>query len=138
MTLRYLPLLLLPLLYGGCKEQYPVYAGYCQEKHHFPSCLHYAIFDPKEKQTIEKSFGIEENATCPYRVQLTKYYVGACDNPVIKSTGGDFNGYVRIEIKKDFKCYYKLQSDYKNDADAAFERVVNAIETERKRQKNSN
>ena len=139
MIRRYLPLLFLLLLFAGCKEEYPVYASFCDKNSSsFPSCLHYAILDSKDKSAVEKGFGLKDDPSCPYRVQLTKYYVGACDNPVIKSKGSDFNGYIRIEVKKDFKCYYKIQSDYKNDADAAFERVLKKIETERKAQRFSN
>ncbi len=139
MTFRYLLLLLILFLFGGCKEEYPVYASFCEQNTTaFPKCLHYAIMDKKEKHAIEKSFGLKDDAQCSYRVQLIKYYVGACDNPVVKSVGSDFNGYIRIEIKKGFKCYYKIQSDYKNDADAAFERVLKKIETERRAQKISN
>jgi hypothetical protein len=60
-------------------------------------------------------------------VELTRYHIGACDNPAVKSLGSDFNGYVRLEIKKSFKCHYKVQSDFKNDEDAAFERVLKKI-----------
>ena len=59
-------------------------------------------------------------------------------NPIVKSIGSDFDGYIRIEIKKGFKCYYKVQSDFKSDENAAFERVLKKIENEKKTQKNSN
>ena len=139
MSGRYTALLLLLFLLMGCKEEYPVYAAFCdQNSSKFPHCLHYAILDSHDKKAVEQSFGIKDDPGCPYRVQLTKYYVGACDNPLIKSRGSDFNGYIRVEIKKDFKCYHKIQSDYKNDADAAFKRVLKKIEEERKREKFSN
>ena len=87
-------------------------------------CLHYAVLDTQDKALLEKRFGLTDDPKCAYRVELTKYRVGSCNNPVVKSTGSDFNGYVRIEIKKGFKCYYKVQSDYKNDVNGAFERVL--------------
>jgi hypothetical protein len=89
-----------------------------------PKCLHYAILDKQDKDIVQKYFAVADDTTCSYRVELTKYHVGACNNPVVKSIGSDFDGYVRIEIKKGFKCYYKVQSDYKNDVDSAFERVL--------------
>ena len=80
-----------------------------------------------DKQQIQNAFGIEDNASCSYSVTLTRYHVGECDNPVVKSVGGDFNGYVRVEVKKGFKCYYKVQSDFKHDDTAAFSRVLKKI-----------
>jgi hypothetical protein len=139
MTYRYLLLPLLLFLFGGCKEEYPVYAAF-SEQHSttFPKCLHYTMMNNADKRAVEQRFGLKDDKSCPYHAQLTKYYVGACDNPAVKSLGSDFNGYIRIEIKKGFKCYYKIQSDYKNDAEAAFERVLKKIETEKKRQRFSN
>ena len=87
---------------------------------------------------IEKSFGIEEDEACPYRVELIKYHIGNCNNPIVKSVGSDFDGYIRIEIKKGFKCYYKVQSDFKNDENAAFERVLKKIKIDLNQEKKSN
>jgi hypothetical protein len=80
-----------------------------------------------DNQQIQDAFGIEDNTSCPYSVTLTRYHIGQCDNPIVKSVGGDFNGYVRVEVKKGFKCYYKVQSDFKHDDTAAFERVLKKI-----------
>ncbi len=119
-----LPLLGL-LLFTGCKEDFPTYSNFCdQETMAPPECLHYAVLDKQDKDVLEKHFGVIDDPKCSYRVELTKYHVGNCNNPIVKSTGSDFDGYVRIEIKKGFKCYYKVQSDYKNDIDAAFDRVL--------------
>ena len=132
-------LALLGIFLLGCQEKYPTYAAFCdQNATKFPSCLHYAVFDENEKEMIEKSFGIKEDGECPYRVELTKYHIGNCNNPIVKSVGSDFDGYIRIEIKKAFKCYYKVQSDFKSDENAAFERVLKKIENEKKAQKNPN
>ena len=129
-------LALLVVFLLGCQEKYPTYAAFCEQNDtKFPSCLHYALLDKGEKEMIEKSFGIKEDEACPYRVELTKYYIGNCNNPVVKSVGGDFDGYIRIEIKKGFKCYYKVQSDFKSDENAAFERVLKEIETEKESKK---
>jgi len=113
------------LLLVGCQEDFPTYSTFCNQKTMAaPECLHYAVLDKKDKDMLEKHFAIVDDPKCSYRVELTKYHVGNCNNPVGKSTGSDVDGYIRIEIKKGFKCYYKVQSDYKNDADAAFERVL--------------
>ncbi len=111
----------------GCKEDFPTYASTSTTPSKTFPCLHYMVLNTHDKQRLQNAFGIEENATCPYTVSLTRYHVGACDNPVVKSVGGDFNGYVRIEVKKGFKCYYKVQSNFKHDVSAAFERILEKI-----------
>lgn len=120
----------------GCKEKYPVYSSFCEESGSSAlPCLHYAVYNPKDKAAIEQAFGMKDTPECEYRVELTKYHVSNCNNPVVKSIGSDFDGYVRLEIKKGFKCYYKVQSDYKNDAEAAFERVLKQSKKEVKLKK---
>jgi len=126
---QYLLFLILFLL-SGCKEEFPTYSSFCSQSQNTFSCLHYAILEDNDKKILKETFNIKENKNCPFRVELTKYHVGNCNNPLVKSLGGDFNGYVRIEIKKGFKCYYKVQSDYKNDEYAAFERVLYRVEKE--------
>ena len=116
------------LLFAGCQEDFPTYSTFCNEKTMAPpECLHYAVLNKQDKALLEKHFGVADDPKCSYRVELTKYHVGNCNNPIVKSTGSDFDGYVRIEIKKGFKCYYKVQSDYKNDVDGAFERVLKKV-----------
>ena len=116
------------LLFTGCQEDFPTYSTFCDQKIlSRPNCLHYVILDTEDRDLLQKHFAVPDDPNCSYRVELTKYHVGSCNNPIVKSTGSDFNGYVRIEIKKGFKCYYKVQSDYKNDADAAFERVLKKV-----------
>jgi len=123
----FLPLLGL-LFFTGCQENFPTYSTFCDQKTMSPpKCLHYVVLNKQDKDVLQKYFAVVDDPMCAYRVELTKYHVGTCNNPIVKSTGSDFYGYVRIEIKKGFKCYYKVQSDYKNDADAAFERVLKKV-----------
>ena len=122
-----LSLFLLLFVVSGCKEEFPVYAAFDQEGPLSLNCLQYSVLDLKEKQQLEDAFGLAEDRHCPYRVELIRYAVGNCNNPVVKSVGGDYNGYIRVEIKKGFKCYDKIQSDYKEDENAAFERVLKKI-----------
>ena len=123
------PLLLLPFLVGGCEEKFPVYRTELQNNILSLPCLHYTVFDRQDKKRLENVFGIKNDPHCAYRVELTKYKIGTCNNPVVKSVGGDFNGYVRVEVKKGFTSYFKVQSDYKNDMDAAFRRVLREIDS---------
>ena len=115
------------LLFTGCKEEFPTYTAYCQEGTFTLPCLHYSVLDPKDKIRLQDAFGLEEVLSCPYRVELIRYAVGKCNNPVVKSVGSDYNGYVRVEVKKGFKCYHKIQSDYNADEDAALSRVLKKI-----------
>ena len=132
-------LMLFAALFAGCKEDYPVYSSFCEQNStSFPPCLRYAVLDAEDKKTVENTFGIKEDPSCPYRVELTKYHMGLCDNPATKVSGSDYKGYVRIEVKNSFKCYYKVQSDFKSDENAAFERVLKYIENERESENKSN
>jgi len=127
------------LFITGCQEDFPTYSTFCNDKSMTPpKCLHYAVLNKRDKNILQKSFSLTENSKCEYRVELTKYHVGSCSNPVVKSMGSDFNGYVRIEIKKGFKCYYKVQSDYKHDVNRAFERVVKKAKIDLNQEKKSN
>jgi len=128
MHISKLPLVLFGLLLlAGCQEDLPTYSSFCEQGQTSFDCLNYIALDPKDKKRLKNAFKFKDSANCPYRVELIKYHVGNCNNPIVKSTGSDFDGYVRIEIKKGFKCYYKVQSDYKHNADAAFERVLKRV-----------
>ena len=119
------------LMIWGCEKDYPVYSQLeADQNGSLPNSLRYAIGDSSDSKILQDSFGIEANSSSPYRVELIRYFVGKCNNPRVKSLGGDFNGYVRVEIKKGFKTIYKVQSDFKNDEDRAFERVYQHIAKE--------
>jgi len=120
-------LLLFPFLMEGCEENFPVYTSGIQNNSLSFPCLHYAVLDRKDKADLENAFGMKEVSGCPYRVELTKYEADSCNNPVVKSVGGDFNGYVRVEVKKGFISSYKVQSDYRHDVDAAYRRVLQSV-----------
>jgi hypothetical protein len=74
------------LLFAGCQEDFPTYSTFCdQETMSSPKCLHYAVLDKKDKDVLEKHFGVIDDPKCSYRVELTKYHVGSCNNPIVKS-----------------------------------------------------
>lgn len=120
-------LLGLSLSLVGCQESFPAYSTPYPQNDSGLTCLHYSVLDKQDKIQLLEAFALQEDDACAYRVQLTKYGVGKCNNPAVKSLGSDFNGYVRVEIKKGFTTYYKVQSNYKEDMHAAFERVVTKI-----------
>ncbi len=112
----------------GCKEDFPVYSKFINEQNISKvKCLNYMVFNKKDEKLLEDSFGYKDDDSCFHRVVLTKYRVESCQNPVVKSIGSDFNGYIRVEVKKGLKCYYKAQSDYKSDLNGAYTRVLNKI-----------
>ena len=111
-------------LLTACQENFPVYAMFCETDKEKPHCLKYPGISVEDKALLETRLGYTEESTCPYTLKLTKYRMESCNNPVVKSTGSDMDGYVRIEIHKGFTCVYKVQSDYKNDQNAAFERIL--------------
>ena len=119
----------------GCKEDFPTYASPIATPAKTFTCLNYIGLNDLDKQQLHHAFDIDENSSCTYVVNLTRYHVGKCDNPVVKSVGGDFNGYIRVEVKKGFKCYYKVQSDFKHDAVAAFDRVRVKIKMDTNKEK---
>jgi len=118
------------LILVGCKEEFPTYASSISTPSQTFHCLNYMGLNSKDKQQLQNTFNIEDNSSCPYVLTLTRYYVGKCNNPEVKSVGGDFHGYARVEVKKGFKCYYKVQSDFKHDATAAFERVLKKVKVD--------
>ena len=120
-------LLGLPFLLLGCQENFPTYSTPYKKDDSALPCLHYSVLDKEDKTQLTAAFGIKEDEGCEYRVQLTKYRVGKCNNPLVKSLGSDVNGYIRVEIKKGFTTYYKVQSNYKENMQAAFERVLQKI-----------
>ncbi len=84
--------------------------------------------ESQDKRNIEKSLGVLNNPTCPYHVNFIVYHVGSCNNPVVKSIGSDFDGYVRVEILKGLDCIYKVQSDFKSDEESAKQRVFEQLQ----------
>ena len=110
-----------------CQESFLVYSTPYPQNDSALTCLHYSVLGKQDKIQLAKAFDLQEDDACAYRVQLINYKVSKCNNPVVKSLGSDFNGYVRVEIKKGFTTYYKVQSNFKEDIDAAFERVVTTI-----------
>jgi len=112
----------------GCEEKYPVYSSFDRDLNgSFPNCLHYTVNNATDKRILQESFGIEDDKSCLYRLALIRYHIGNCDNPRVKSIGSDFDGYVRVEIRKGFQTLYKVQSDFKHDENAAFERICKQI-----------
>ncbi|WP_281951861.1 hypothetical protein [Nitrosophilus kaiyonis] len=54
---------------------------------------------------------------CPYSLKISSNYVTYCKSPAAKSLASDFDGYVRFEIYKDKKLFYRSQRDFKGKFD---------------------
>jgi len=108
----------------GCEEKFPVYTAFSEQNVTDVGCLHYATMNVHDQKHIELALKRPHMKECSYHLHLIKYHVGECNNSVVKSLGSDFDGYIRIEVRKGFNVFYKVQSDFKNDSNAAFERVL--------------
>lgn len=112
------------LLVTGCEETFPVYAAFEKQDMQRFACLDYMVVDDALRSRIVSALQKPHDSGCEYKLQFIEYHVGKCDNPVVKSMGSDFDGYVRIEVRKGFDIYYKVQSDFKNDPEAALKRIL--------------
>ena len=128
--MRNIIFILTSIILISCQEDFPIYDKFCTKKETL-NCLSYdMLIKDSDKKRLQDAFGFEDNKSCKYRVQLLKYHIGDCNNPIVKSVGSDFNGYIRVTISNGLNCYYKVQSDFKDDEDGAFDRVLNKIRQE--------
>ena len=129
MLTKYFFTLGLLFLFLGCETDYPVYSDFCsKEKNSSITCLKYDVFmDAKDKKSIKEKLGLNENKFCNFSLKLTKYYVGKCSNPDVKSRGVGSNGYIRMEIIEKGKCYFRAQNEFDSDEKGAFFRVLERI-----------
>ncbi len=120
-------------LLAGCENKNPVYSGFCDDANiSLPlDCIRADI-----KNDIILSGNFKEamkdkiSNNCLYRAEGEIYRTAKCNSIETKSIGADFNGYVRINIFQGDKCIYKVQSDFKNDEDAAIKRVLDRLKNE--------
>jgi len=122
-------LLLLGLI--GCEERFDVYSQGKEHKNEI-KCIRYDIGEKLDKELIQKTLLLSDEPKCAYSIQLIKYHVKSCNNPQVKSLGGDFDGYIRIEILKNDEVIYKAQSDFKSDEIGAMKRVLRTMKEELK------
>lgn len=116
-----------------CESKNTVYSGFCDDANVSLS-LSCVKVDIKNDIILFGNFKeamkdkISDN--CPYRVEGEIYRASKCNSIAAKSTGVDFNGYVRLNIFQGNKCIYKVQSDFKNDENAAIKRVLETLKKE--------
>lgn len=121
------------LFLSGCESKNPVYSGFCDDTN-VSLPLHCVKVDMQNDIILSSNFKetmkdkISNN--CPYNVKGEIYRTAKCNSIEAKSIGVDFNGYVRINIFQGNKCIYKVQSDFKNDEDAAIKRVLETLRKE--------
>jgi hypothetical protein len=129
--MRKLYLLTPMILFLGCEERFEVYTQ-GKENTSKINCLRYDVGEKLEKEMMLKALKFQDDPTCEYSINLTKYHVKSCNNPQTKSLGADFDGYVRVEILKNDETIYKAQSDFKSDEIGAFKRVLSKTSEELK------
>ena len=122
-------LLILLLFFSACEENYPIYSGFCtKEQSKKVECLKLPAFmDAEDKERIEKGLKLPNTQECSFSLKLTKYHVGSCNNPEVKSKGVGSNGYVRVEIMQNDQCYFRAQNEFDSDEVGAFDRVLGEI-----------
>jgi hypothetical protein len=114
-------ILILLLAFISCKEKFPIYTT------SFPdiNCLSYDFFiKSKDKQQLQSIINLQNTKNCPNTLKVIKYHTTQCSNPIVKSIGSDFDGFVRIQITNNKKIIYKIQSNFKSDEDASFDRII--------------
>ena len=120
-------------LLAGCENKNPVYSGFCDDAN-VSLPLHCVKVDIKNdiilSGNLEEAMKDKISSNCPYSAKGEIYRTAKCNSIEAKSIGADFNGYVRINIFQGNKCIYKVQSDFKNDEDAATKRVLETLKKE--------
>jgi len=120
-------------LLAGCENKNPVYSGFCDDTNiSLPlSCIKIDMDnDIILAHNVKEAMKAKITDNCSYRIEGEIYRTAKCNSIEAKSIGADFNGYVRLNILYGNKCIYKIQSDFKNDEDAAIKRVLDTFKKE--------
>lgn len=78
------------------------------------NCLKITTLEENDLQIAEQFFNIDQNS-CEYNLLIEPYFAHNCNNPVIKSVGSDFDGYVSLKIFQNNQLVFKSQTDFKGD-----------------------
>ncbi len=121
------------VFFAGCESRNPVYSKFYNDTNiSLPlSCIKVNIYnDIILSYNVKEAMKDKISDNCPYRIEGEIYRASKCNSIAAKSTGVDFNGYVRLNIFQGNKCIYKVQSDFKNDEDASIKRVIETLKKE--------
>jgi hypothetical protein len=69
------------------------------------------LLDKVEKSLKKRGLSIKEDSL--YKIKLISHYVVSCSNPIVKSTGSDFDGFIRLSLLKNSTEIYRCQQDFK-------------------------
>ncbi|MDD5405332.1 MAG: hypothetical protein PHE73_00140 [Sulfurovaceae bacterium] len=119
--------------FAGCESKNPVYSRFCEDKNvSLPlSCIKVDIDnDIILSHNVKEALNTKISNDCPYRIEGEIHRASECSSIEARSTGTDFDGYVRLNIFDGKKCIYKIQSDFKNDEDSAIKRVLDTLKKE--------
>ncbi|MEJ2489082.1 MAG: hypothetical protein P8Y50_04660 [Sulfurovaceae bacterium] len=121
---------LLMLFLVGCEEKYPVYSKFHYQSDHQISCLRIMTSSQWLKERLNKSLGQYQDKQCPYILKAKLHDITKCNSSFSTATPKDFTGYITLEIYEGDKPFYKVQSDFQNDKEASFERVIARLKTD--------
>jgi hypothetical protein len=128
--MRILLLAFLIIFLNGCKEEYPVYSKFYGEKDQKIDCVRIATSYKWIKEGLDDALAQYYNKECAYKLKATLHDVTKCNSSFSSSTPKDFTGYVTLEILKDEKLLYKVQSDFQKDKEASLERVIEKLKVD--------
>ncbi len=114
MVQRLATLTLALCLLSGCDTK--IYTQFCTTDKTLPiSCLRIdsAQHDVNALlHTLLNDMNLSDS--CTFVLRGIHYEVDACNNPLVHAIGGDFDGYVRLQLFHEGSCYYRTQQDFKS------------------------
>ncbi len=100
------------LLCSGCESN--IYTQWCIAKPFKVSCLRIDRTHDDLYRLLHTLFSdVNISDSCLFTLQGIHYEVNACRNPIANALGSDFDGYVRLEVFRNKRCYYRIQQDFK-------------------------
>ncbi len=113
--------------FGGCGEH--TYSRFYVTEREPLHCL--APGDAMVRFSTEAYFAGVFQAGCPFVLDMQQVRANACSDPKSRALGSDSDGYVRLEVRKGGRRYYRVQSDYRGDASGeALKRACSRLKKE--------
>ncbi len=119
-------LLLALLLLAGCGKKEIYEKIYDKQSAQKPiHCLHIEADDLTRYILLKNDFLRRlSSASCPLVLQATAHYVTSCKSAQAKALGSDFDGFLRLSVRREGRSIYRVQQDFKGCLNA---NVVNNL-----------
>jgi len=114
---KILPLFVFILFFSSCKNMYSKVfdKSYVGKKINCFKITGKDIFLNNDvSKTLEK-YGFKISNNCPFVLDVYAMKLSQCNSPKGKSTGADFDGYLRFSLYKGKHLIYRCQEDYKGE-----------------------